>query len=78
MNTVALSRNPPRIAAAWHAVAELGILISRCIRGWKKIGKDRRVLQTVPANLLADMGLERIEFRTTTGDHDLWIAPRRF
>jgi uncharacterized protein YjiS (DUF1127 family) len=77
VNTVALSRNPSRTAAAWNAVAEFGILISRCIRGWMKIGKDRRALQAVPAYLLADMGLERLEIRTTSGNHAVWIAPRR-
>lgn len=78
MSTAALPRNPSITAAAGNAVAGLAALISRCIRGWTKIGKDRRTLQTVPAYLLADMGLERIEVRTTTSDHEVWIAPRRF
>ena len=77
MNTVALSRNPSRTAAAWSTVAGLGNSIPRCIRSWMKIGKDRRVLQTVPAYLLADMGPERVEFRTTVGNHEVWLTPRR-
>jgi uncharacterized protein YjiS (DUF1127 family) len=76
VNTVALSRNPSRTAAARRAVAWLGYPILRCLRSWTRIGKDRRVLQTVPAYLLADMGLERMEIHTTSGDHDVWIKPR--
>jgi hypothetical protein len=77
VNTVALSRNPARTAAAWNQVAGLLALISRCIRSWMKIGKDRRVLQTVPAYVLADMGLERVELRTSVGSQDIWLRPRR-
>lgn len=77
MNTVALSRNPARTAAARNAVVALCVLVSRCIRSWMKIGKDRRVLQTVPAYVLADMGLERIELRTSVGSQDIWLQPRR-
>jgi hypothetical protein len=42
-----------------------------------RIGKDRRVLQTVPAYVLADMGLERVELRTSVGSQDIWLRPRR-
>ena len=76
MSTAALSRNPPRNAPARKAAAWLGTLISR-IRLRMKIGKDRRRLQTVPGYLLADMGLERMEIRTSTGDHKVCIRPRR-
>jgi uncharacterized protein YjiS (DUF1127 family) len=77
VNTAALSRNPSRAAAVWTAVAGFGTSIFSCLRSWMKIGKDRRTLQTVPAYLLADMGLERMELRTSSGDHAIWIAPRR-
>lgn len=77
MSSVALSRNPSRSAALWNGVAGLGTLISRWFRRSAKINKDRRTLQTVPSYLLADMGLERVEIRTSTGSQDLWIAPRR-
>ncbi len=77
MNT-ALSRNPSRLAAAWHAAAGLRSLFARCFSERRKMGKDRRTLQTVPTYLLNDMGLEKMEIHTTTGDHDLWIRPRRY
>ena len=41
-----------------------GILIWRRIRRRIQVGKDRRVLQTLPDYVLADMGLEKIEFRS--------------
>jgi hypothetical protein len=77
VNTAALLRNPPRLAATLDAVARLAALFSRPARGRWRIGKDRRTLQAVPAYLLADMGLERLEIHTTSGNHDVWIAPRR-
>ena len=77
MSSVALSRNPSKLAEAWHAVARFGTLILRRLMGRTKVGKDRRVLQTAPAHLLADIGLERVEIRTTSGDHEMWVRPRR-
>jgi hypothetical protein len=77
VNTAALSRNPARTAAVRNAVAGLGNLISRCFRQRMRVGKDRRTLQAVPAYLLADMGLERMEVHTTAGSHEVWLKPRR-
>jgi uncharacterized protein YjiS (DUF1127 family) len=77
VSTAALSRNPSKLAAAWNAVAKFGTLILRRLIGRTKVGKDHRVLQTAPAHLLADIGLERVEIRTTSGDHEMWIRPRR-
>lgn len=77
MNTAALSRNPSRPAAVRNPVAGFVNLISRYFRMRAKIGKDRRTLQAVPTGLLADMGLERMDIRTSTGDHSVWIRPRR-
>ena len=77
MNTAALPRNPSRVAPAGNAVAKLLIMIFRRIAAARKTWKDRRALQTVPANLLADMGMERTEIRTTSGAYEVWIRPRR-
>jgi uncharacterized protein YjiS (DUF1127 family) len=78
VSTAALSRNPSKLAAVGHAVARFGAPILRRFHGRTKAGKDRRVLQTAPAHLLADIGLERVEIRTTSGDHEMWVAHRRF
>ena len=77
MNTAALSRNPLSLAPARHAVAKLLTMIFRRIAAAGKTWKDRRALQTVPASLLADMGMERTEIRTTSGSHEVRIRPRR-
>jgi hypothetical protein len=78
VNTAALSRNPSRTAAVFKAAAGLRTLISRTIVWRVKTGKDRRMLQSVPAYLLADMGLERMEIRTTAGSEEVWFAHRRY
>jgi len=44
-----------------------------------RVGKDRRVLQTLPDYVLADMGLEKIEFRSAAdGRRDVWVIPHRY
>lgn len=78
MNTAALSRNPSRLTATLDAVERLAALFTRRVGSRSKIGKDRRALQAVPDYLLTDIGLERLEIRTTSGYHDVWISPRRF
>ncbi len=75
--STALSRNPSRLAATLDAVARLAALFSRPARRRSKTGMDRRTLQAVPDYVLADMGLERTEIRTSFGHHDVWIGPRR-
>ena len=77
MSTAALSRNPSRVAPAWNAVAKLVTMIFGRIVTARKVWKDRRALQTVPAHLLSDMGMERTEIRTTSGSYEVWIKPRR-
>ncbi len=77
MNTAALSRNPSSVAPARNAAARLVTMIfGRLVRS-RRIWKDRRTLQTVPAYLLADMGLERAEVRTTSGSLEVLLRPRR-
>jgi hypothetical protein len=64
---------------ALHAVMALANPISSRVRRWRRIGKDRRVLQTLPAYVLADMGLEKIEFRSAAdGRRDVWVIPHRY
>jgi hypothetical protein len=43
-----------------------------------RIGRDRRLLQRLPDYVLADMGLERIEFRLADGRRDIWVIPHRY
>jgi hypothetical protein len=79
VSTFAQSRNPSRSLAALNAVVALGILIWRRLRRRMRVGKDRRVLQTLPDYVLADMGLEKIEFRSAAdGRRDVWVIPHRY
>ena len=79
MSTSALSRNPSEAASGRNAVVALGMLIWRRIRRRVRVGKDRRVLQTLPDYVLADMGLEKIEFRSSADGHrDIWVIPHRY
>jgi hypothetical protein len=78
VSTFALSRNPSK-ASARNAVVAFGSLIWGGIRRHMRIGKDRRVLQTLPDYVLADMGLEKIEFRSAAdGRRDVWVIPHRY
>ncbi len=78
MSTSALSRNSSK-ATSRNAVVAFGILIWRRIRRRVRVGKDRRVLQTLPDYVLADMGLEKIEFRSAAdGRRDVWVIPHRY
>jgi hypothetical protein len=79
VNTLALSRNPSSTDAGQEAGAGLVSLIWRRIRRRMQIRKDRRLLQSFPATLLADIGLEKIEFRSAAdGRRDVWIIPHRY
>ena len=79
MSTLAQLRNPSRSSAALNGVVALGILIWRRLRRRMRVGKDRRVLQTLPDYVLADMGLEKLEFRSAAdGRRDVWVIPHRY
>jgi uncharacterized protein YjiS (DUF1127 family) len=43
-----------------------------------RLGRDRRLLQRLPDNVLVDMGLERIEFCASNGRRDVWVIPHRY
>ena len=64
MSIVALSPYSSRTIPGLKAVVKLGKLNLERPDDWIRAGKDRRVLQMLPDNLLADMGLEKIEVRS--------------
>jgi hypothetical protein len=79
VSVFALSRNPSRAMRGRNAVAALGRLVLSAFRRRLQVGKDRRVLQTLPDYVLADMGLEKIEFRSAAeGRRDVWVIPHRY
>ena len=79
MSTPALSRHPSRPTTGLSAVLGLVNLIASRLRRQLQVGKDRRVLQALPDYVLADMGLEKIEFRSTAdGRRDVWVTPHRY
>jgi uncharacterized protein YjiS (DUF1127 family) len=79
VSTVALSRNPSRTFPGLKAVGSLGNSIWGALAAYIRTGKDRRVLQTLPDNVLADMGLEKIEItRGTDGARQVWVVPHRY
>ena len=77
MRSAALSRCPPRITPGDTPVGGLGTMIWRRVRRLLKAGRDRRTLQMLPESVLADLGLERLEIRSSTGSRDVWIVPHR-
>lgn len=78
MSALALLRNPSRIAAARSTVAWLGNAIMCWLRLSAKIGKDRRTLHGLRDYMLEDLGLERLETRTTLEGERVWVHPKRF
>ena len=78
MSTVALSRNPSRTNPGLKAVGSLGNSAWTLITRYFRAGKDGRVLQTLPDQVLTDMGLERIEIMAgTDGRRHVWVVPHR-
>lgn len=79
MSTVALSRNPSRLIPGLKAIGPLGNSLWTLIVRYLRTGKDGRVLQMLPDNVLADMGLEKIEIMTgTNGGRHVWVIPHRY
>ena len=79
VSIVALSRNPSRTIAGLKAVGSLGNSIWGALTMRVRTGKDRRVLQMLPDNVLADMGLEKIEIMSgTDGGRHVWVIPHRY
>lgn len=79
MSTSALLRNPSRAAVGIGGIAALGSLIWHGISRRIQVGRDARVLQTLPEHVLADMGLERMEIMAGTSDQrHVWVIPHRY
>lgn len=79
MSTPALLRAPAETVTRTSRVRALGRLISRALSRRMRVGRDRRVLQSLPDYVLADMGLEKIEFRSSaSGGRDVWVIPHRY
>lgn len=79
VSTVALSRNLSRAIPGLKVVGSLGNSIWDALTMRIRTGKDRRVLQTLPDHVLADMGLEKIEIMSgTDGRRHVWVIPHRY
>jgi uncharacterized protein YjiS (DUF1127 family) len=78
VSTVALSRSPSRTFPGLKAVGYLGNSIWSALTTRIRTGRDRRVLQTLPDHVLADMGLEKIDVMGgTDGRRHVWVIPHR-
>src|SRR5687767_1394397 len=78
MSTFTLAKVPSRTSLVGGAVTALASLILSALRRRMRLGRDRRLLQRLPDYVLADMGLERIEFRAANGSRDVWFIPHRY
>ena len=78
MSTSTLAKVPSRTFLGAGAVTALASLILSALRRRMRLGRDRRLLQRLPDYVLADMGLERIEFRAANGSRDVWVIPHRY
>jgi hypothetical protein len=79
VSTVALTRNPSRTVPGLRAVGSLGNSIWTSMTRYFRAGKDGRVLQMLPEQVLTDMGLERIEIMAgTDGRRHVWVVPHRY
>ena len=77
MSAFTLAKVPSRTSAG-AAMTALASLILSALRRRMRLGRDRRLLQRLPDYVLADMGLERIEFRAANGSRDVWFIPHRY
>jgi uncharacterized protein YjiS (DUF1127 family) len=75
---LALSRNPSSIETARDTGSGFGRTVWERFRRALKARRDRRLLQSFSDSLLADIGLERIEFRSAAdGRRDIRFIPHR-
>ena len=57
----------------------LGRPIRRFIAKRVRMNKDARTLQMLPGDVLADMGLEKMNVLTgTNGNRDIWVIAHRY
>jgi hypothetical protein len=79
VSTVALSRYPSRVGRGIGAVATIGSSIWSLIYRRIRTGNDMRVLQTLPDHVLADIGLQKMEFLSgSDGSRHVWVIPHRY
>jgi hypothetical protein len=79
VSTLALSRSPSKTILGLQAVMAVGSSFRRLISKRLRTGRDSRVLQNLPDNVLADIGLERIEISAGTHEgRQSWIIPHRY
>jgi len=64
VSTIALSRRQPDAAQGWIPVINAASWAARQIARRLKIRSDRRLLQSMPDYLLADIGITRGEIET--------------
>ena len=75
--SVALPRNP-KIAAVLSATTALGCPIRSFVAKRVRIGRDARTLRMLSDNVLADMGLEKLDVLIgTNGDRDIRVIHYR-
>jgi hypothetical protein len=57
----------------------LGSSIRSLIDRRLRTGRDARMLQTLPDHVLADMGLQKMEFLSgADGGRHVWVIPHRY
>jgi hypothetical protein len=79
VSTVALSRTPSRTTQGIRAFGSLGYSIWTLIIRSIQANRDERVLQMLPDNVLADMGLEKMEIMAgSDGQRHVWVIPHRY
>jgi len=66
VSTIALSRRQPDAAQGWAPAINAASWAARQIARRLKIRSDRRLLQSMPDYLLADIGISRAEIETAT------------
>ena len=79
MTTVAAIPRRSSVAVAAGAVAALMRAAVHVIGHRRKTRRDRRTLQTMPDYMLADIGLQKLEFRSSSdGRSGVWVIPSRY
>jgi uncharacterized protein YjiS (DUF1127 family) len=77
--STAASCHPSKSAARMSAVAEFGARIRAGIRRHLRSGRDRRMLQTLPDSMLADIGLEKVEILSASNSRrEVWVIPHKY
>jgi hypothetical protein len=79
VTSVGQATSRPSATGAGISVSWLAKLIRQAIARRLAAGRDRRALQAMPGYLLTDLGLEKLEFRSSAdGRRDVWVIPHRY